>query len=107
MTSKLTLNLGLRWEVFGSPSEVKGRLSNIILGSGSTIFQQIANGSAGRVSQRFERGLIVLTAGTWGNVIRLLVPLVTTDEQVREGLSVLEAAIASVVSERSEKVAIG
>jgi 4-aminobutyrate aminotransferase/(S)-3-amino-2-methylpropionate transaminase len=53
----------------------------------------------------YERGLVVLTAGTLGNVIRLLVPLVATDEQIREGLSVLETAIASVVPARSESVA--
>jgi Carboxypeptidase regulatory-like domain/TonB dependent receptor-like, beta-barrel len=54
VTSKLMLNLGMRWEVFGSPSEVKSRLSNIILGSGSTIFEQIANARAGRVSELFR-----------------------------------------------------
>ncbi len=53
VTSRLTLNLGLRWEVFGAPTETNGILSNIILGTGSDIFQQIANGKAGRVSQLF------------------------------------------------------
>lgn len=43
-----------------------------------------------------DRGLIVLSAGTYGNVIRLLVPLVITDEQFDEGLAILEAAIAHV-----------
>jgi hypothetical protein len=49
----LTLNLGLRYEVFASPTEVKGILSNIVLGSGSDIFQRIANPSTtvGRVSK--------------------------------------------------------
>ena len=42
------------------------------------------------------KGLIVLSAGTYGNVIRLLVPLVITDEQFDEGLAILEAAIAHV-----------
>lgn len=53
-TSHLMLNLGLRWEVFGSPTEINGLLSNVILGSGSTIFEQIANARAGRVSQLFK-----------------------------------------------------
>jgi 4-aminobutyrate aminotransferase/(S)-3-amino-2-methylpropionate transaminase len=44
----------------------------------------------------YEHGLLVLTAGSYGNVIRLLVPLVITDEQMEEGLEVLEAAIKSV-----------
>jgi 4-aminobutyrate aminotransferase/(S)-3-amino-2-methylpropionate transaminase len=46
----------------------------------------------------YEHGLITITAGTYGNVIRLLVPLVITDEQMDEGLDVLEGALASVSS---------
>jgi 4-aminobutyrate aminotransferase/(S)-3-amino-2-methylpropionate transaminase len=41
----------------------------------------------------YERGLILLSAGTFGNVVRLLVPLVITDAQFDEGLSVMEAAL--------------
>ena len=44
----------------------------------------------------YEHGLIVLSTGTYGNVIRLLVPLVMTSEQFEEGLDVLEGALASV-----------
>jgi 4-aminobutyrate aminotransferase/(S)-3-amino-2-methylpropionate transaminase len=44
----------------------------------------------------YEHGLITITAGTYGNVIRILVPLVVTDEQMDEGLDVLENALASV-----------
>jgi 4-aminobutyrate aminotransferase / (S)-3-amino-2-methylpropionate transaminase / 5-aminovalerate transaminase len=50
----------------------------------------------------YEHGLIVLSAGTYGNVIRLLVPLVVTDAQFGEGLDVLEAALASVSESRLE-----
>ena len=41
----------------------------------------------------YERGLIVLHAGTYGNVIRTLMPLVITDEQLEEGLEVFEGAV--------------
>ncbi len=41
----------------------------------------------------YERGLIVIGAGTYGNVIRTLMPLVITEDQLEEGLDVLEAAI--------------
>jgi len=41
----------------------------------------------------YERGLIVIGAGTYGNVIRTLMPLVITEEQLEEGLDVLEGAI--------------
>jgi 4-aminobutyrate aminotransferase / (S)-3-amino-2-methylpropionate transaminase / 5-aminovalerate transaminase len=50
-----------------------------------------------RISQYcYEHGLITITAGTYGNVIRLLVPLVISDDQMDEGLDVLEDALASV-----------
>jgi 4-aminobutyrate aminotransferase/(S)-3-amino-2-methylpropionate transaminase len=41
-------------------------------------------------------GLIIVSAGSYGNVIRLLVPLVITDNELDEGLDVLQAAVASV-----------
>ena len=44
----------------------------------------------------YEHGLITITAGSYGNVIRMLVPLVVADEQMDEALDVLENAIASV-----------
>lgn len=40
-----------------------------------------------------QRGLILMSAGLYGNVIRLLAPLVITDGQIEEGFEVLEAAI--------------
>jgi 4-aminobutyrate aminotransferase / (S)-3-amino-2-methylpropionate transaminase / 5-aminovalerate transaminase len=43
-----------------------------------------------------ERGLILISAGTYGNVVRLLLPLVTTDEQFDEGLEILEDALLHV-----------
>src|SRR5438067_118728 len=43
----------------------------------------------------YEHGLITITAGSYGNVIRVLVPLVVTDQQMDEGLDVLEAALSS------------
>jgi 4-aminobutyrate aminotransferase/(S)-3-amino-2-methylpropionate transaminase len=51
----------------------------------------------------YEHGLITITAGTFNNVMRILVPLVISDEQFEEGLNVLEAALASAV-ERKQAV---
>ena len=42
-----------------------------------------------------ERGLIVLTAGTYGNVVRLLPPITIDDGLLDEGLDLLEEAFAS------------
>jgi hypothetical protein len=49
ITPRFTLNLGVRWDVFADPSETNGLLSNMILGPGSNIFQQIATATVGRV----------------------------------------------------------
>jgi 4-aminobutyrate aminotransferase/(S)-3-amino-2-methylpropionate transaminase len=51
----------------------------------------------------YEHGLITITAGTYGNVMRILVPLVVTDEQFEEGLAILEAALASVTAASEQK----
>jgi len=49
------------------------------------------------VADRCRReGLLVLTAGTYGNVLRFLPPLVIGDGLLEEGLEVLEEAVASV-----------
>ncbi len=42
-----------------------------------------------------ERGLIVLTAGTYGNVVRLLPPITIDDDLLDEGLDLLEEAFAA------------
>jgi 4-aminobutyrate aminotransferase/(S)-3-amino-2-methylpropionate transaminase len=49
----------------------------------------------------YEHGLITITAGSYGNVIRVLVPLVITDEQMDEALGILESALASVSGMRT------
>jgi 4-aminobutyrate aminotransferase / (S)-3-amino-2-methylpropionate transaminase / 5-aminovalerate transaminase len=43
----------------------------------------------------YERGLVTITAGTYGNVIRSLMPLVISDAELQEGLDVMEAALAA------------
>lgn len=54
VTPRLTLNLGLRYEVFGDPSEGEGRLSNIQLGPGADIFEQMVGARVGRVDRLFN-----------------------------------------------------
>jgi 4-aminobutyrate aminotransferase/(S)-3-amino-2-methylpropionate transaminase len=41
----------------------------------------------------YEHGVILVTAGTYSNIIRLLMPLVITNEQLEEGLDVIESAL--------------
>jgi 4-aminobutyrate aminotransferase/(S)-3-amino-2-methylpropionate transaminase len=53
--------------------------------------------AAATVARRcHEAGLVVLTCGTFGNVLRFLPPLVIGDALLEEGLSVLEDAFAAL-----------
>ncbi|HXG78235.1 MAG TPA: 4-aminobutyrate--2-oxoglutarate transaminase [Methyloceanibacter sp.] len=45
-----------------------------------------------------EKGLILLSCGTYGNVIRFLVPLTASDDLVREGMDIFEASLTEAVS---------
>ncbi|MDI1244185.1 MAG: 4-aminobutyrate--2-oxoglutarate transaminase [Rhodoferax sp.] len=47
-------------------------------------------------SEATKRGLILLTCGTYGNVVRILVPLTASDAIVDEGLAIIEACLAAV-----------
>ncbi len=44
-----------------------------------------------------ERGLILLSCGTYGNVIRILVPLVIDDDDLARGLEILEESLVDAV----------
>jgi 4-aminobutyrate aminotransferase/(S)-3-amino-2-methylpropionate transaminase len=48
------------------------------------------------VAEAYQRGLLLIRAGLYSNGVRTLVPLVITDEQLEEGLGVLEEAIGVV-----------
>jgi 4-aminobutyrate aminotransferase / (S)-3-amino-2-methylpropionate transaminase / 5-aminovalerate transaminase len=50
------------------------------------------------VAALLKAGVIVLSCGTYGNVIRLLPPLVISDELLSEGLSVFEEAVRSAAA---------
>ena len=43
-----------------------------------------------------SKGVLILTAGTYGNVIRFLPPIVITDELLKDGLSVLAEGFATL-----------
>ena len=45
-----------------------------------------------------ERGLILLSCGTYGNVIRILVPLVIGDDDLARGLELLEESLVDATS---------
>jgi 4-aminobutyrate aminotransferase/(S)-3-amino-2-methylpropionate transaminase len=54
----------------------------------------------------YERGLITITAGTYGNVVRLLAPLVISDAELQEGFDVLEEALQLGAEHTAQKAAV-
>ena len=50
------------------------------------------------LSAAHHRGLVLIKAGLYDNVLRVLVPLCVTDEQLNEGLTIFEEALAAVAS---------
>ena len=50
------------------------------------------------VARAAEKGLVLLSCGTYGNVIRVLVPLTASDALVDEGLGIIESALEELVA---------
>ena len=48
------------------------------------------------VKSCYENGLVILSCGQLGNVIRVLMPLVISDEQLERGLAILEEQLAKL-----------
>jgi 4-aminobutyrate aminotransferase/(S)-3-amino-2-methylpropionate transaminase len=52
--------------------------------------------TAALVRYAYEHGVVLLSAGTYGNVVRFLPPLTITDDELAEGLAVVEQGLASL-----------
>ena len=48
------------------------------------------------IKECLSQGLIIISAGVFGNVIRMLMPLVITDDQLEQALSILDNAFAKI-----------
>ena len=77
-------------------SRLKGRgmMRGVDVGSG-----ELASAICGRC---FEKGLVIETSGPEDEVVKILAPLTTPDETLREGLRMLEESAREVLQERSE-----
>jgi 4-aminobutyrate aminotransferase-like enzyme len=68
-----------------------------VRGLGSMLAMELTepNGEAAKAvtTAARENGLILLSCGLYGNVIRLLPPLSATDEELERGLAILEEAL--------------
>jgi len=95
-----------RWTLIGDVRGLGAMQAIELVGSAET--REPAPEETRRVVRYcYEHGLILLPAGSYGNVIRLLMPLVITDEQFDEALDVMEAALESVCVHEAKKLSTG
>jgi 4-aminobutyrate aminotransferase/(S)-3-amino-2-methylpropionate transaminase len=88
-----------RWEIIGEVRGLGAMQALELVRSRET--REPADEETKQVSQYcYEHGVVTITAGSYGNVIRLLMPLVMTDAQMNEGLDVLESALAAVCDKK-------
>ena len=88
-----------QWELVGDVRGVGAMQALELVRSKTT--REPADEETQRVAQYcYEHGLVMITAGSYSNVIRLLMPLVITDAQMDEAMDVLEAALDHVAEKR-------
>ncbi len=93
-----------RWELIGEVRGLGAMQALELVRSRAT--REPADEETKQVSQYcYEHGVITITAGSYGNVIRLLMPLVITDTQMDEALDVLESALQTVSEKKREAAA--
>jgi len=51
------------------------------------------------IRMAYERGVLLIAAGTFGNVVRFLTPLIISNDELDEGLEVMTSCMASVAAQ--------
>jgi len=88
-----------KWELVGEVRGLGGMCAIELVRDVRT--KEPADGETKELSKYcYEHGVINITAGTFGNVMRILVPLVITEAQFDEGLDVMEAGLAAVAEKK-------
>jgi len=89
-----------KWELIGDVRGLGAMQALELVRSKAT--REPADEETKQVSQYcYEHGLVLITAGSYGNVIRLLMPLVVTDAQMDEAMDVLESGLAAVAEKKT------
>jgi 4-aminobutyrate aminotransferase/(S)-3-amino-2-methylpropionate transaminase len=84
-----------QWELIGEVRGLGAMQALELVRSKTT--RQPADDETKEVSKYcYKHGLVTITAGSYSNVIRLLMPLVVTDAQMDEAMDVLEGGLAQV-----------
>ncbi len=96
---KRALKWQAKWELVGDVRGLGAMQALELVRSKAT--REPADEETKQVSQYcYEHGLVTITAGSYSNVIRLLMPLVITDGEMDEAMDVLESALATVAERK-------
>ncbi|MEM6414806.1 MAG: 4-aminobutyrate--2-oxoglutarate transaminase [Pseudomonadota bacterium] len=88
---------GLGKDVIGDVRQVGGMIAIEYVEDGDP--HQPAGALAGKImTEARSQGLIMLTAGSYAQCLRCLVPLTVSDDVLNEGLDIFESATAAVLS---------
>ena len=92
------LRLQSKFDIIGDVRGIGAMLAMEFVQPGTGSTTKEANAAAVSAISRyaFEHGVILLTAGTYGNVIRFLPSLAISDELLLDAVSVIEDALASL-----------
>jgi 4-aminobutyrate aminotransferase len=90
---------GLRHAATGHPlvAEVRGR--GLMVGiefAEAEGLKPRADLATSLIQAAFERKLLLLSCGTWGQVVRVIPPLVTTDTEIDSAISAIEESLAAI-----------
>jgi 4-aminobutyrate aminotransferase/(S)-3-amino-2-methylpropionate transaminase len=86
------LNLQEQYEIIGDVRGL-GPMVGMELVKDRRSKEPAADEAKGLVKRCYEKGLIILSCGVYHNVIRSLIPLVITDDQLERGFSILEESL--------------
>ena len=97
----LTDRLGRLAEKYDEVGEVRGRGAMIAIelvepGTGDTTKKPNAAAVSAIADYAAQHGVLLLTAGTYGNVLRFLPSLALSDELIHDALSVIDDAMAAL-----------
>jgi 4-aminobutyrate aminotransferase len=98
VAARLGETLRVRLEALAAQHAVIGDVRGLGPMIAFELSEQTPDRAKAIVDAAFERGLLLLACGLYGNVIRLLPPLTIADDELEEGLGLLGEALAATAA---------
>jgi 4-aminobutyrate aminotransferase/(S)-3-amino-2-methylpropionate transaminase len=98
--TKRFLNLQERFPLIGDVRGLGGMAAMELVADRATK-EPDSHAASDVLAAAHHRGLVLIKAGMYDNVLRILVPLCVTDEQLHKGLDIFEAALETVAEAES------